>query len=78
MALDLKKGSTQFLKSVSVKNKETYANSDSSAYLYLDIWNKTFGDKYGHLKTPVKCPLVFLRSINEDNLIYVKNRYRYL
>ena len=72
MAIDLKKGSTQFLKSISVKNKETYANSDSSAYLYLDMWNKTFGDKYGYLKTPVKCPLVFLLSINEDNLSYVK------
>lgn len=72
MSKDLRSGSTQFLKIISVKNKEQYANSGSSAYLYLELWNETFGDKYGYVYTPVKCPNVFLLSINDETLSYVR------
>lgn len=64
MAKDLRSGSSQFLKSISVKNPEQYANAEGTAYLYLQFWNEVFGEKYGQVFTPVKCPCVFLRPFN--------------
>lgn len=66
MATDLRRGSTQFLKSISIRNKEEYANADGSAHFYLEFWNNVFGDKYGKIPTPVKCPNLFLKPYTPD------------
>lgn len=72
MATDLRRGSTQFLKSISVKNKDEYKDADASNHFYLEFWNFVFGEKYGQIFTPVKCPCIFLRPFDQEVINDIK------
>lgn len=58
----IKSGSIDFFSKESIKTPSNYKNPASSPYVYADLWNKTFGRKYGEVSefpaTAKKIPLL--------------------
>lgn len=48
----VQKGESSYLTGSQVKNKESYANPQSSPYLHYQLWNEVFAPKYGEAPEP--------------------------
>jgi len=55
---EIKDGSTEWYKSLSIRTKNYYAVPTSSNYFYYMAWEEIFADKYGTLMLPTKAPVV--------------------
>lgn len=65
---DLKSGSLRYMPIDPVKASTDYAKPESSIYFNYLFWEEIFGDKYGHINIPSKCPIIPLKPISEDYL----------
>lgn len=55
---EIKAGSTEWYKALSIRTKNYYATPLSSNYLYYMAWDEIFAEKYGELMLPTKAPVV--------------------
>lgn len=68
---------TEFLPMTAIKNKEEYANADSSVYFNYLLWERVFGEKYGRIQIPTKCYIVPLTGLsNPEYLEWLKMKDR--
>jgi hypothetical protein len=68
-------GTTDYIKSVSIKNEEDYKNHLSSNWLYSDLWNSLFADKFGELNIPTKTKVIPLNDIDEGYLNWLAENH---
>ena len=67
---------TEFLPMTAIKNKEEYANANSSVYFNYLLWEEVFGDKYGKIQIPTKCyivPLFGMESLKYQDWLKEKD-----
>ena len=60
---------TEFLPMTAIKNKDEYANADSSVFFNYQLWEEVFSDKYGKIQIPTKCYIVPLIKLNHPKYL---------
>lgn len=61
--LSIAQGEVTFLMQKPINLKERYKNPDSSDYLYYELWQAVFAEKYGNLNLPQKTKELPIESI---------------
>lgn len=54
----LKNGDLTYYTNTPIKKKEEYKTPDASIYSNYMMWQEVFGDKYGEIRIPNKCPVI--------------------
>lgn len=70
----IKAGGFDLLPSMTIKSKDSYADASRSSYMYYDMWEKVFAEKYGPAPAP---PYVGIKvNLTTDNRSRLKEWIR--
>lgn len=64
---------TTYLGTTPIKQKEEYANPESSSYFYYMLWEDIFAEKYDHIYIPQKCHVVPIYNTIFKSPEYLEN-----